>query len=270
VNREKLAVRASEAVTRATDYLYGRQRDDGAWTDRLSSSPMTTALALLALARIDPQLYRSRLDAGLRWLKRYQREDGGWSMADAYPPSSPGTTAFAAAALEALDPVAGRPHIERGMAYIRANGGEAVIPGMTGRGPRTWPTAAPIAWVLAGLRDPREQPYQPFEVILLPQRLRNKVSIGLPGVLGLGIMQSRSMPVSAPPCGMWTSALPGRRRKSPGRVAPCWFRGGRPRSWSCGTVSPPGPEWHDRGPSAEPVAARLRGPCPGASRRVRR
>lgn len=198
MDRGKLAARAFEAVTRAIDHLYGRQREDGAWTDRLSSSPMTTALALLALTRVDPQRYRSRVDNGLRWLKRYQREDGGWSMADAYPPSSPGTTAFAIAALEALDPDAGRSHIERGMAFIRANGGEAAIPGMSGRGPRTWPAAAPIAWVLAGLRDAREQPYQPFEVILLPQRLRNKVSIGLPGVLALGIGQSRSMPMSAP------------------------------------------------------------------------
>lgn len=198
MDHDKLRSRVTEVVGRAVEYLYSRQRADGAWTDRLSSSPMTTALALLALARSNQQAHRKRIQDGLAWLKRYQRDDGGWSMADSYPPSSPGTTAFAIAALHALDGDAVGAAIERAYAFIKASGGEDVIPGMAGPGPRTWPAAAPIAWVLAGMRDPRDQPYQPVEVMLLPQRWRNKVSIGLPGVLALGIMQSRSMPASLP------------------------------------------------------------------------
>lgn len=194
MDHAKLVMRASEAIPRAIRYLYARQREDGAWTDRLSSSPMTTALGVLALARTAPQVHAERICRGLGWLRDNQREDGGWSMADTYPASSPGTTAFAVAALHALDHDASLASIERARAFIESSGGEDAIPGMRGPGPRSWPAAAPIAYVLAGLRDAREQPYQPFEVMLLPQRWRNKVSIGLPGVLALGIMQSRSMP----------------------------------------------------------------------------
>jgi squalene-hopene/tetraprenyl-beta-curcumene cyclase len=193
VDQAKLARRSAEAVRAAAGYLFARQRADGAWTDRLSSSPMTTAMALLALDRADGAAYRDRIAAGLAWLERSQREDGGWSMADTFPPSSPGTTAFAIAAFTALAPEATRDRVRRAQAFIAANGGEAVIPGMQGPGPRTWPAAAAIAYVLAGLRDHDQQPYQPVEVMLLPARLRNKVSIGLPGVLALGIMQARTM-----------------------------------------------------------------------------
>ncbi|HEV2372330.1 MAG TPA: prenyltransferase/squalene oxidase repeat-containing protein [Streptosporangiaceae bacterium] len=193
MDKDKLAKRSAEAVRAAVGYLFDRQRADGAWTDRLSSSPMTTAMGILAFARADPAAHRDRIAAGLAWLERNQRADGGWSMADTFPPSSPGTTAFAVAAFEALAPTTTRDRIDRAQAFIAANGGESVIPGMQGPGPRSWPAAAAIAYVLAGLRDPSQQPYQPFEVMLLPAKLRNKVSIGLPGVLALGIMQARTM-----------------------------------------------------------------------------
>jgi len=180
-------------VAAGTEYLYSRQRDDGAWTDRLSSSAIPTALGLLALARADRTGYRQRIETGLQWLRGNQLPDGGWSMSDDDPPSSPGASAFAVAALHELDPEGCAQCIENGMKFIDANDGDAVIPGMTGPGPRTWPAAAPIAWALVGLRDVEAQPYQPVEVMLLPSRLRNKVTIGLPAVLALGIMQSRVM-----------------------------------------------------------------------------
>ncbi|WP_125727587.1 prenyltransferase/squalene oxidase repeat-containing protein [Kibdelosporangium aridum] len=183
----------TDVVSRATDYLYDTQREDGAWTDRLSSSPMTTALSVLALSTVDKDRYREQVGRGLDWLRRNQRGDGGWSMADTFPPSSPGTSAFAVAALKGLDPHGASDIVDKALRYIEFDGGLDSVPGMAGIAPRSWPAAAPIAWVLAGLRDPQEQPYQPIEVMLLPQALRNKVSIGLPGVLALGIMQRRTM-----------------------------------------------------------------------------
>ena len=60
-----------------------------------------------------------------------------------------------------------------------------------GAAPKTWPAALPTIWGLVGLRDVQEQPDQPVEIMLLPPRLRNKVSIALPAILGLGVMQSR-------------------------------------------------------------------------------
>ncbi|MBN9743458.1 hypothetical protein DMP23_20630 [Amycolatopsis sp. A1MSW2902] len=194
MDRAKLTSRTVDAVEASVDHLWARQRADGSWVDRLSSSPMTTAMAVMALARACRETYAKQIELGLSWLEHNQRADGGWSMADTNPPSSPGTTAFAIAAFESLAPGTTRSRIDAAQAFIESNGGESIIPGMVGSGPRTWPAAAAIAYVLAGLREPDQQPYQPFEVMLLPRALRNKVSIGLPGVLALGIMQSRTMP----------------------------------------------------------------------------
>ncbi|GAA2805142.1 prenyltransferase/squalene oxidase repeat-containing protein [Crossiella cryophila] len=198
MNSTELTGRASVGVHKAVENLYTRQRPDGAWTDRLSSSTVSTALGLLALAKADRERYRERLERGMDWLRAHQRADGGWSMADAHPPSSPGMTAFAIAACHELDPEGCRERIAKGFAFIEANGTDAVIPGMRGPGPKTWPAAAPFALSLVGLRDITEQPTLPVEVMLLPPRLRNKVSIGMPAVLALGLMQARVLPASPP------------------------------------------------------------------------
>jgi len=190
-----LAARVSDAAERATDYLFDRQRADGGWTDWLASSALSTALGVLALSCVDESGYQSRIDGGLDWLRRNQRSDGGWSMAETEPPSSPGMTAFAVGALNALDPDGSRACVERGMAFIESQGYDG-IPGMTGPKPKTWPAAAPLAWWLAGMKDIEELPRLPVETILLPSKLRNKVSIGLPGVLALGIMQAHLLPAS--------------------------------------------------------------------------
>lgn len=182
---------AAESVARAVDYLYRVQRPDGGWTDRLSSSAIPTALGVLALARADRQRYRQPIDAGLAWLKDNQRADGGWSLADSDPPSDGSVTAFAVAALKVLDPAATRP-VQRGMEFIAGCGGEAAIfPNI-----RTWRELVSIVWALEGLRDMAQQPVQPVEIMLLPQRWRNRASIALPGVIGLGIGQSRVLPAT--------------------------------------------------------------------------
>ncbi len=186
--------RAEKAADRGLVHLWDRQRENGSWVDRLSSSTVATALGALSLNRADPQGHRDRIAAAVRWLRTNQRADGGWSMADAEPPSSPGMTAFAIAALHEIDPVASRTALDRGWAFLDANDAENVIPGLRGAAPRTWPAALPTIWGLVGLRDPREQPDQPVEAVLLPARLRNKVSIALPVILALGVMQARTLP----------------------------------------------------------------------------
>ena len=189
-----LAARARRAADRAAEHLYGRQRSDGGWTDRLSSSAVATGLAVVALARAGRAAHRRPVEAGLAWLRDSQRADGGWSDADADPPGSKSGTAFAMAAFRALDTPDAASRLAAGRRFLAAAGGADRIPGMTGPGPRTWPAAAAIVWALVGLREPGSQPRQPVEVVLLPRRLRSMVSIALPGVLGLGVMQSRLLP----------------------------------------------------------------------------
>jgi squalene-hopene/tetraprenyl-beta-curcumene cyclase len=187
-----LLTRVGESVAASTGYLYRRQRPDGAWTDRLSSSAAPTALATLAFARASRSRYRREIEAGLGWLRRNQRADGGWSLADADPPSDISVTAFAIAAFKVLDPGNSAAFIDRGMEFIGANGGEsAVFPNI-----RTWRELVSVTWAMEGLRAPDDQPVQPLEIMLLPSRLRNRASIALPGVIGLGIGQSRMMSLS--------------------------------------------------------------------------
>lgn len=186
-----LRKQAAEAHDRAVDHLFARQRPDGAWTDRLSSSAMPTAIGALALARAGGS---ERAERALDWLRRNQRADGGWGMADADPPSDGSVTAFALAALTALDPERSGRCIEAGTAFVESVGGRsAILPDV-----RTWRELVSIIWAMHGMRPHDEQPVQPLEVMLLPPRLRNRASIALPGVVGLGIWQSRVMKLSRP------------------------------------------------------------------------
>lgn len=102
-------------------------------------------------------------------------------------------TAFGIAALHEVAPEASKPAIARGWAFLDENDGMNVIPGLRSDAPKTWPAALPTIWGLVGLRDFPQQPDQPVEIMLLPPSLRNKVSIALPAILGLGVMQSRTM-----------------------------------------------------------------------------
>jgi squalene-hopene/tetraprenyl-beta-curcumene cyclase len=187
-----LRKKAAEAQARAVDYLYARQRPDGAWTDRLSSSAMPTAIGVLALARAGRETHHRQIETGLEWLRRNQRPDGGWGLADADAPSDGSITAFAVAALTVLDPEGSKRCIDAGAAFIESVGGEsAILPNV-----RTWRELVSVVWAMEGLRGVDEQPVQPLEVMLLPPRLRNRASIALPGVIGLGIWQSRVMTLS--------------------------------------------------------------------------
>ncbi len=201
-----------QAVARATDYLYRRQRDDGSWADRLSSSAIPTALAVLALARHDHEAHRKEIETGIQWLREHQRDDGGWSLADADPPSDGSVTAFAVAAFRVLDADDSSRCVDRAMDFIASQGGQDVIfPNI-----RTWRELVSVVWALEGLRDIDQQPSQPIEIMLLPPRLRNRASIALPGVIGLGIGQSRVLPA-------------GRLRRAAQRMAEprglAWLRG---------------------------------------------
>ncbi|MEU0885792.1 prenyltransferase/squalene oxidase repeat-containing protein [Lentzea sp. NPDC005914] len=193
VDVDQLQKRAEKAADRAITHLWDRQRPDGAWVDRLSSSTIATALGVISLFRADAEGYADRIASAVRWLREHQRSDGGWSMADAEAPSSPGMTAFGIAALHEVDRAAHDDVIARGWGFLDANDGMNVIPGLRGDAPKTWPAALPTIWALVGLRDFQQQPNQPVEIMLLPPRLRNKVSIALPAILGLGVMQNRRM-----------------------------------------------------------------------------
>jgi squalene-hopene/tetraprenyl-beta-curcumene cyclase len=192
VSPDSLRKRVADAVAKSTDRLYETQRADGGWTDRLSSSAMATALAVLAFARAGRETHQKQIAAGLDWLRRHQRSDGGWGLADGDPPSDASVTAFAVAAMRIVDPDGCEKRLRQAQAFIDAAGGDdALFPNI-----RTWRELVSIVWALEGLADIDRQPIQPMEVVLLPASLQNRASIALPGVVALGIAQSRLLPAA--------------------------------------------------------------------------
>jgi squalene-hopene/tetraprenyl-beta-curcumene cyclase len=186
---DDLSERVRAGTAKGIEYLYRRQRADGAWTDRLSSSAVPTSMALVVLSRADRDRYRREIEEGLGWLRDSQRGDGGWSQSDTDPPSDTAATGFAVAALRSLDADASSQNLSRAQEYLDANGGEDAILGDV----RTWRELVALLWVLVGLRDISQVPRQPIEAMLLPAQIRNRASIALPGVVALGAWQTRAL-----------------------------------------------------------------------------
>jgi prenyltransferase beta subunit len=54
------------------------RNEDGLWTGRLSSSALSTALAVFALWQFDKEKYHTEISQGLSWLIANRNTDGGW------------------------------------------------------------------------------------------------------------------------------------------------------------------------------------------------
>lgn len=93
-------------LDRLTEGLLGARTTGGHWTGRLSSSALSTATAVVALALVDrhrPHLgLGAHVRGGVAWLVRGQNADGGWGdTADS--PSNVSTTALCWAAITIAD-----------------------------------------------------------------------------------------------------------------------------------------------------------------------
>ena len=62
----------------ATEGLLALREADGGWTGRLSSSALSTATAVRALARVNPQAHHQLISAGRKWLSEHVNADGAW------------------------------------------------------------------------------------------------------------------------------------------------------------------------------------------------
>ncbi len=62
----------------AVEGLTGLRGPDGGWTGRLSSSALSTATAVRALASVDPQANAQLISDGRKWLADNVNEDGAW------------------------------------------------------------------------------------------------------------------------------------------------------------------------------------------------
>src|SRR5687767_8834695 len=103
------------------DRLLERRAGSDHWEGRLSSSALSTATAVIALACLQERRF---VDAGVAWLVRHQNADGGWGDTT-LSRSNISTTALAWAALSFAGPADGRvaASVERAAAWLRAVAG---------------------------------------------------------------------------------------------------------------------------------------------------
>ena len=116
-------------LDRLTDALLAARTADGHWAGELSSSALSTAVAVIALTLVDRHRPRPALAAiargGIEWLVRTQNTDGGWGDTTDSP-SNVSTTAlcWAALTIAGVDDGSGGAALERVRAWMRRAAGE--------------------------------------------------------------------------------------------------------------------------------------------------
>ena len=196
------------ALARTSAALLGEKHSGGHWTGQLSSSALSTATAVCALA-----IYRRHavgeafaagtlLSRGLDWLSRGVNPDGGWGDTD-LSMSNLSTTALCWAAFGAADESARYAQTVNGAEdYLRrAAGGvdrQAIARAVTARygDDRTFSVPILVTCALSGRFGRRAEAWReirplPFELGALPRRWFGAmrlpvVSYALPALIALG------------------------------------------------------------------------------------
>ncbi len=189
--------RLRTAYEKARDDLLAERCAEGHWVGELSTSALSTATAVSALALVKQHCHaygrepiQRLIDGGVRWLAAHQNEDGGWGDTDkSY--SNIATTMLVRAAFH-LAGVADEyaAMIERAERYIDAKDG---IDGLRKRYGKDKTFAVPILTncALAGLVDWSEVAPLPFEAAAVPQRFYRflqlpVVSYAIPALVAIG------------------------------------------------------------------------------------
>lgn len=193
VSGERLAA----ALQTARAGLLARRLPEGYWEGRLSSSALSTATAVTALARVALAEDRRLVEAGVAWLAGHQNADGGWGDTTDSP-SNLATTLLAFSALTlAGDCPEAEAALTRARPYVASRTGEspasraAAITTAYGED-RTFAVPILMNCALAGLVDWRDVPPLPCELAALPQawyRLTRLevVSYALPALIAVGL-----------------------------------------------------------------------------------
>jgi squalene-hopene/tetraprenyl-beta-curcumene cyclase len=215
--RERVVLRS--AFARARDALLDRRSADGFWLGELSSSALSTATAVAALAIVQRET-RSRTDqssieSGLDWLARHQNADGGWGDT-VVSLSNISTTTLVWAAFGAA--MGGDPRhpsaVQQARAWLARHGAGdnleqlpaailarygrdrtfsapiltmCALAGRLGEGRAAWRHVLPLPFELAAL------PHQLFAAARLPV-----VSYALPALIAIGQARHRHAPSDNP------------------------------------------------------------------------
>jgi squalene-hopene/tetraprenyl-beta-curcumene cyclase len=186
--------RIEDHIAAVATSLFARQRGDGSWQDRLSSSAVVTATSVVGLHFADPDGSADLIRAGADWLRRTQSPDGGWGDA----PGGPSTlivTPSAVGALALVAPDESADHVRRGLAWIDRAGGMRAV-----SDPEQCKLSVmcEILLALGGLHDERKIRRMPIEVVHLPRRMQHRMSFIMPILYSWGLMQARTRRFSLP------------------------------------------------------------------------
>jgi squalene-hopene/tetraprenyl-beta-curcumene cyclase len=193
--------RLENAYQTARAALLAERTPDGHWVGELSTSALSTATAVSALALVrrhapSESSHDTLIDGGLAWLAAHQNPDGGWGDTDRSF-SNISTTMLCRAAF----PIAGVAErysetLRRGDAYMTERFGQTAeehaeaVRRRYGKD-RTFSVPILMTSALAGLVKWREVPSLPFELACFPQALFRflrlpVVSYALPALIAIG------------------------------------------------------------------------------------
>ncbi len=212
MERERLAA----ALEQVRDHLLRERNPQGYWEGRLSSSPLSTAVAITALGVVDrarhPQapLHQELVGRGADWILSAANPDGGWGDTRRSP-SNLSTTLLCWSALG----LAGRSEREEeARAWIAGRTEEAsperIAEALSRRYGRDRTFAVPILAMaaLAGRLGPGRQAWRhvralPFELAALPPRWYARlrlpvVSYALPALIAMGLVRHAFLPPRNP------------------------------------------------------------------------
>ena len=190
--------RILQGYQRVRDALLAEQNAAGHWEGELSTSPLSTATAVMALEMVRrnaaascPDVDFERLIArGIAWLAQHQRADGGWGDT-LLSVSNISTTMLAHAVFHATQTVARHAGVvAAAQAYIDRAGGVPALRARYGKD-RTFSVPILTHCALAGLVKWREITPLPFELACLPADFYKwirlpVVSYALPALIAIG------------------------------------------------------------------------------------
>ncbi len=202
INHERLA----QATHQAVEYLLNEMQPEGYWKGELSSSALSTAIAVSAMAVSELEAHANRIATGVEWLAQTQNSDGGWGDTSTSP-SNLSTTLLVIAALK----LSKQDHLAASAnanTYIEAHAGstpDEIVKAVTNIYGEDRTFAVPILMncALAGMVPWSSVPSLPFELAVFPQSLfrflrLHVVSYALPALIAIGItLFHRNPPKSA-------------------------------------------------------------------------
>lgn len=221
--------RVERAYHSAREKLLSARLPGGWWEGELSSSALSTAVAVAALiaAKVDaPKL----VENGLSWLKEHQNSDGGWGDTT-ISFSNISTTLLVKSAFyisgKHQDFALTLEKTDQWLSAHHGNSGKELAEALRQRYGKDHTFSVPIltTCALAGLVDWEEVPALPFELACLPQSLYRflglpVVSYALPALIAIGVCIHHCNPSSIPPLRLLRNVCTGRALKVLKKIQP--------------------------------------------------